>query len=337
MKIKSITISGLRSFGPEPVTLELGPRTVLIGPHGAGKSTVIMALEMLHAMANGRSHEMPCLYDDEWPSDTLPDISVSAELEGDTINRSSRVDIAIVRNHGPRPWCSIRSEKFTQRYGESTQEYEFIGQNAGRRKEQSYEVRQEFDALLSIHKYTNVGQTYLPAAVLGGSDAHASQIAHEFKTVYGDFTGFEKFNQLSMVPTVGIRETNGRLTLLRHLSVGMRTYLGLLAFLMTAGGERKGIMLIEEPDAGLHPDLLHHLAGVIKRASEHCQIVMTTNNPGMLSEFSETPEDVVVVERPFDHTELKRLERGPLEHWLKDYGLGHAWESGAIGGRMEVI
>ena len=52
---------------------------------------------------------------------------------------------------------------------------------------------------------------------------------------------------------------------------------------------------------------------------------------------SETPEDVVVVERPFGHTKLKRLERAPLEQWLTEYSLGHAWESGAIGGRMEVI
>lgn len=333
MRIKSISISGLRSFGPEPAKLELGPRTVLIGPHGAGKSTVIMTLEMLHAMANGRSHEMPCLCDDEWPADTMPDIAVSAELEGDSIERSSRADISIMRNRARKPWCSIRSEKITQRYGESGQEYEFVGLNAGRRKEQIYEVRQEFDALLSIHKYTNVGQTYFAESVLGGSDMQASQIAHEFKTVYGDFHGFEKVNQLSMVPTVGIREKSGRITLVHTLSAGMRTYLGLLAFLMTA--ERKGIMLIEEPDAGLHPDLLHHLAGVIKRASEVCQIVMTTNNPGMLSEFSDTPEDVVVVERPFDYTELKRLERAPLAHWLKDYSLGHAWQSGAIGGNMD--
>jgi len=44
MRIKSITISGQGSIGREPVNLELGPRTVLIGPHGAGKGTVIMAL-----------------------------------------------------------------------------------------------------------------------------------------------------------------------------------------------------------------------------------------------------------------------------------------------------
>lgn len=37
---------------------------------------------------------------------------------------------------------------------------------------------------------------------------------------------------------------------------------------------------------------------------------------------SETPEDVVVVERPFGHTKLKRLERAPLAHWLQEYSLG---------------
>jgi predicted ATP-dependent endonuclease of OLD family len=333
MRIKSISISGLRSFGPEPVTLELGPRTVLIGPHGAGKSTVIMALEMLEKMGMGRSYEVPCLYDDGIQREPNPDIKVSATLLSDA-GAESRCEI-VIANRMPQPY--VERETITKLHGDRKQEYELSGASHTMRREIAVEVRDELNALININKFQSVGHTYLASAVLGVDKFLTEQIALEFKAIYGDFRGFEQVNTLSQVQTVGIRETNGRLTLLRHLSVGMRTYLGLLAFLMTAGGERKGIMLIEEPDAGLHPDLLHHLAGVIKRASEHCQIVMTTNNPGMLSEFSETPEDVVVVERPFDYTELKRLERTPLEHWLKDYGLGHAWESGAIGGRMEVI
>ena len=342
MRIKSVTISGLRSFGPNPVTLELGPRTVLIGPHGAGKSTVLMALEMLHAMANGRSHEMPCLYDEPWQE--LPEIAVSAVLEGDTVERSSRVDILIARDKGGLIGYSIQSLKITQSFGANPQPherarvFEFHGLSFWQVKEQIHEVRQEFDALQAIHKYTNVGQTYFAAAVLGGDEFLTSQIAHEFKAMYGDFRGFERVNTLAQVPTVGIRENSGRLVLAKYLSSGMRTYLGLLAFLMSAGRhDRKGILVLEEPDAGLHPDMMHHLAGIIKLASEHCQILMTTNSPDMVSEFSETPEDVVVVERPFDFTELKRVERAPLEHWLKDYSLGHAWQSGAIGGRMDVI
>jgi len=334
MRIKSITISGLRSFGPEPVTLDLGPRTVLIGPHGAGKSTVIMALEMLHAMASGSIHSIPCLQDDI-QGDAVPDITVRASMEGNVVDISSQVDIVIAADNKGIFGYSISSLKVTK-HEDKPREFEFHGRTGWQYKEQAYEAREELDALLGIHKFCDPSSLY-PSAFFFGGHPLGEQLADEFKKMYGDFKGFEKVNQLSMVPTVGIRETNGRLTLLRHLSVGMRTYLGLLAFLLSPmWRKRVGILILEEPDAGLHPDLLHHLAGVIKRASEHCQIVMTTNNPGMLSEFSDTPEDVVVVERPFDYTELKRLERAPLEHWLKDYSLGHAWESGAIGGRMEV-
>lgn len=333
MKIKSITISGLRSFGPNPVTLELKPRTVLIGPHGAGKSTVLMALEMLHAMANGCSHEMTCLYHDNWQD--VPDIVVTAAMDSDTADRMSQADIVITGNKGNIPGYQIRSMKVTQTCCESSQEFEFAGRSALQYKELVYEVRQEFDALLDIHKFSDPSSLY-PVSLLVGGHPLASKFAEEFKVIYGDFIGFEWVNRLSQAPTIGIREKSGRITLVRNLSVGTRTYLALLAFLMSAGSERKGILLLEEPDAGLHPDMLHRLADMIKRASECCQIVMTTNNPGMVSEFSDTPEDVVVVERPFDYTELNRVEREPLEHWLKDYSLGHAWESGAIGGRMDV-
>jgi len=340
MRIKSITISGLRSFGPTPVTLDLKPRTVLIGPHGAGKSTVLMALEMLNIFANGRSHEMPFLYDDEWARDVQnPDIKVHALMEGDTVSDESKSECEIVIAHQmqQRRQGYLESEKITKTEGQRKLSYEFHGVSGIARKEMAYEVRDEMRCMLDIHKFNRAGQTYFAAAVHGGDKMLTEQITHEFKAMYGDFRGFEIVNTLAHLPTVGLREKSGRLVLTKNLSSGMRTYLGLLAFLMgPLWRKNPGILLLEEPDAGLHPDMLHRLADVIKRASEYCQIVMTTNNPGMVSEFSETPEDVVVVERPFDYTELNRVEQEPLEHWLKDYSLGHAWESGAIGGRMDV-
>lgn len=92
------------------------------------------------------------------------------------------------------------------------------------------------------------------------------------------------------------------------------------------------LICLEEPEMGLHPDLIRKLAELLKDAAERTQLVVTTHSVELISEFSETPEDVVVCERPFGATLLRRLAREPLQDWLKDYQLGRAWQAGALGG-----
>lgn len=127
------------------------------------------------------------------------------------------------------------------------------------------------------------------------------------------------------------KEEGGYLLGAPRLSSGTLRWLSLLALLLDP--EPPSLLCIEEPELGLHPDLLHRLAELVKEASARCSIVLTTHSPDLISEFSDQPDSVVVCERPFGTTELQRLERGPLESWLKDYSLGHAWQSGRLGGR----
>src|SRR5690242_2104199 len=47
--LQSIRLRNLLSFGPEPVSLELAPLNVLIGPNASGKSNLIDALSLLQA------------------------------------------------------------------------------------------------------------------------------------------------------------------------------------------------------------------------------------------------------------------------------------------------
>lgn len=47
--LHQITARNLLSFGPEGMTLELGPLNVLIGPNGSGKSNLLAALSLLQA------------------------------------------------------------------------------------------------------------------------------------------------------------------------------------------------------------------------------------------------------------------------------------------------
>jgi predicted ATPase len=116
-----------------------------------------------------------------------------------------------------------------------------------------------------------------------------------------------------------------------RLSDGTLRYLCLLAILCDPSPPP--LICIEEPELGLHPDILPALGDLIKAASERTQIIITTHSDLLVSSFSESPEDVIVCEKHEGKTEMERLDAKQLEDWLKDYGLGEVWISGYLGGK----
>ena len=93
------------------------------------------------------------------------------------------------------------------------------------------------------------------------------------------------------------------------------------------------LVALEEPELGLHPDLFGTLADLLRDAATRTQLVVTTHSEALISAFSDTPEAVVVFDRPFESTVARRLSRDELSGWLAEYSLGHAWMTGALGGK----
>ncbi len=86
------------------------------------------------------------------------------------------------------------------------------------------------------------------------------------------------------------------------------------------------IIVIDEPELGLHPKAISILAGMIKLASSKSQIVVSTQSTNIVSEFS--VEEIIIVERDMGkyQTVLKKLDENLLKNWLNDYSLGELWE-----------
>jgi len=115
-----------------------------------------------------------------------------------------------------------------------------------------------------------------------------------------------------------------------RLSDGTLRYLSLLAVLCHPSPPP--LVCIEEPELGLHPDVLPTLAKLLCEASERTQLVVTTHSPVLVDALSETPESVLVCERNETGTSLVRLEQEELEPWLEKYRLGQLWTRGDLGG-----
>lgn len=115
-----------------------------------------------------------------------------------------------------------------------------------------------------------------------------------------------------------------------RLSDGTLRYLCLLSILLHP--KPPPLVAIEEPELGLHPDLLPTVADLLVDASERTQLVVTTHSDILVDALTEKPESIVVCEKHDGQTAMRRLDRNDLSKWLKDYRLGELWTSGELGG-----
>lgn len=115
-----------------------------------------------------------------------------------------------------------------------------------------------------------------------------------------------------------------------RLSDGTLRFLSLLATLYNPS--KPSLICIEEPELGLHPDILPIIAEILKEVSEEVQIIVTTHSNIIIDALTDSPEDVVVCENNSGYTTMKRLVESELKTWLEKYTLGELWSKGQIGG-----
>lgn len=115
-----------------------------------------------------------------------------------------------------------------------------------------------------------------------------------------------------------------------RLSDGTLRYLCLLAILLDPNPP--ALICLEEPELGLHPDILPHLTDLLVEASERTQLIVTTHSQMIVDSLSEQPESVLVCEKHHGQTKIERLSKEKLGPWLEEYSLGDIWSKGEIGG-----
>ena len=139
-----------------------------------------------------------------------------------------------------------------------------------------------------------------------------------------------KYSVVGGTVALFLEESGNREIPATRLSDGTLRYLCLLAILLHP--EPAPLVVIEEPELGLHPDLLPTVADLLIAASERCQIIVTTHSDVLVDALTDRPESVVVCEKHDGQTEMRRLDKHDLAKWLKEYTLGNLWSSGQLGG-----
>jgi predicted ATPase len=115
------------------------------------------------------------------------------------------------------------------------------------------------------------------------------------------------------------------------LSDGTLRFMALTTLLLQPRDYRPSVILVDEPELGLHPYAITMLASLVKQASIDTQVIVSTQSSLLLDNFR--PEDVLVADRVDGGTQLTRLDSTRLTKWLEEYTLGQLWEKNEIGGR----
>ena len=127
-----------------------------------------------------------------------------------------------------------------------------------------------------------------------------------------------------------LEEENGKQIPASRLSDGTLRYLCLLAILLHP--EPPPLIAIEEPELGLHPDVVTKVAELFVDASQRTQVVVTTHSRMLVDALSNHPSSVIVCEKESGESRFTRLDGTRLKAWLDKYSLGELWRSGELGG-----
>ena len=91
------------------------------------------------------------------------------------------------------------------------------------------------------------------------------------------------------------------------------------------------VILLDEPELGLHPAAIALIGNMIKALANEKQVIVATQSPLLVDVFS--LDEIVVLELQDGRTEAHRLDENEYQHWLEEYTTGELWQKNLLGGR----
>jgi predicted ATPase len=126
-----------------------------------------------------------------------------------------------------------------------------------------------------------------------------------------------------------IQETFNESIHATHISDGTLKFLCLMAVLYNPN--RGTVVCLDEPELGLHPDMINTLYEAIMYAGETSQVIISTHSAHLLDYFE--LEQIRVFEKDENNaTVVEQYSKEEFEGWKEQYNSGQLWRSGAIGG-----
>jgi len=359
-----ITVKGFKSIASIE-KLALRPINVIIGPNGSGKSNFIGVFSFLHAIREGRLHdyvrkaggaEQLLHFGSKVTKEIHIHISFSNKVNQYKLALEPTSDDSLYPSEETayfwdksydRPYEeTLRSRESGQEAGisgpPSKRTVDWVRLRLGRWR--FYHVHDTSDssplrktARLNDNTFLRPDGSNLPAFLYLLQSKYSTEYGLIRRTVQRVAPFFDDF-QLAPDP---LNEEMIRLAW-RHknsdqyfgassLSDGSLRFIALATLFLQPQSLRPSIILVDEPELGLHPYAITMLATLVKQSSVETQVILSTQSSLLLDHFE--PEDVLIADRVHGSTQFSRIESAKLAAWLQDYSLGQIWEKNEFGGR----
>ena len=357
-----ITVEGFKSI-KSIEELKLGPLTVLIGPNGSGKSNFLGVFSFLNATREGRLHEyvikaggadkvlhfgtratkqmfihisfregvnryeislVPTAIDELVPQDEYTYFWNRNQYPsplGVPIPRAGR-EAGIGKASGP-------IATYVRRHLDGWRLYHF--------HDTSVDSPMKKTADVNDNRYLRPDGSNLAAFLYLLREKHEDSyrsIAGTVRQAAPFFRDFQLEPQRLFTDKIRLEwehEATDEYFDSSSLSDGTLRFMALATLFLQPKNYRPSVILVDEPELGMHPYAITLLASLMKQASVETQVIVSTQSSLLLDHFE--PEEVLVADRVDGATQLTRLESSNLESWLESYSLGQLWEKNVLGGR----
>lgn len=368
--LEKISLKGFRSI-KELDDFTLGPITVLVGANGSGKSNLIGFFRMMNEMMLGglqkflqdgggganylhfgpkrtrfidaklifRSDSGLNTYQSELTFAAVDRlIFVQEELQFKA-NAATYPKVIPIQNNEPSESAlsrfldpELKTHRFIKWFLDKTRVFHF----------------HDTSMTSPMRRYCDPNDSRYLRAEGGNLAAVLLRLQREFpanyrRVVAGVNTVFSELRDFDLEPT----GRNGQGILLRwrptsnptelfgpaHLSDGTLRMIALVTLFNLPEEMATWMIILDEPELGLHPAAEAYLASLIRSTSTQTQVLLSTQSATLVDHFK--PSEVVVTEIHEGASTFKRLDQEKLGHWLKRYTLGEAWRKNVFGGRPE--
>ena len=363
--LQRVIIKGFKSI--KTMDLELRPLNILIGANGAGKSNLISFFKMLNEMMAGRLQQYIGI--SGYAQSLLhfgPKITpqIEAQLEFKIDNGSLDIIYTMCLGHAAGDTLIFAEETATRNGLHLPQPSTTYSLGAGHQETKINKAAQEGTPTIAnaikhllngccVYHFHDTSSTArvrqscyiddnrslvsdagnLAALLLRFREYHNTAYQRIIKTIRLIAPFFDDFVLEPRANNVILNwqgKDSEQVFGPHQFSDGTLRAICLTTLLLQPEDELPQLIIVDEPELGLHPYALNVVAGMFGKASYHTQILISTQSSSFLDNFN--PEDVITVDREGKESQFKRLNPQELETWLEEYSLGEIWEKNIIGG-----